>query len=120
MPRPGRITPGRPTHCRSSWAGLRTGLDGQTTKSLAHTGVQTPDRPVRRESLRPSTFLAKKHLFWEAKSPGMWHWITRFAFTDIITALRSFETSWHSNQTAQCHIPKDHNPQQSRWGGGWS
>ena len=73
------------------WTGRR--------QNLLPTPVQTLDRPVRREFLRPSTFLANKYLFWEVKSSGMRHWITGFAFTDIITALRSFETSWHAQKT---------------------
>ena len=49
-PRP-LFTPGeRPgTHCTGGWVGLRAGLD--TCGKLAPTGIRSPDRPARNQSL---------------------------------------------------------------------
>ena len=38
------------THCRGGWVGLRSGLDWRG-KSRPHTGIRSPDRPARSQSL---------------------------------------------------------------------
>jgi hypothetical protein len=49
---PGALPPGnRPgTHCVGDWVGPRAGLDG-CGKSRPPTGIGSPDRPARSESL---------------------------------------------------------------------
>ena len=37
------------THCKGGWVGLRASLDG--CQNLASTGILSPDRPARTESL---------------------------------------------------------------------
>ena len=38
------------TYCTGGWVGPKTGLDGRG-KSRPHTGIRSPERPVRSESL---------------------------------------------------------------------
>ena len=54
--RPGRFTPGRPgTHCTGGWLGARSGLD---RREKSHpTGIQSPDRPARNQSLHRLSYL---------------------------------------------------------------
>ena len=64
-PRPGRFTPReRPgTYCTGGWVGPRAGLDG-CGKYRPPTGIRSPDRPARSESLYrlsyPGPVLKKK------------------------------------------------------------
>jgi hypothetical protein len=37
------------THCIGGWVGRRAGLEG--AENLSHTGIRSPDRPARSESL---------------------------------------------------------------------
>jgi hypothetical protein len=53
-PRAGRFTPGKEpgTDCVGGWVGSRAGLDGcGKFRPPPHTGIRSPDRPARSESL---------------------------------------------------------------------
>ena len=47
------------THCIGSWVGPRGGLDGYG-KSLP-TGIRSPDRPARKESVYRLSYLSTHH-----------------------------------------------------------
>ena len=67
MPRPGRFTPGKDSLPIAEEAGWAPGLVLTGVENLAPTGIRSPDRPTRGDSLyrlsyRGSRFLQEKQL----------------------------------------------------------
>ena len=55
-----RETPG--THCIGGWVGHKAGLDG-CEKNLTSTGIRSPDRPARSESLHRLSYTGPSILY---------------------------------------------------------
>jgi len=76
------------THCTGGWVGFRAGLD-RYGKSRP-TGIRSPDRPVRRQSLYwlsyPSFSLKHFKYFYNFSFLAVWIWLF-FSFTKLRTRL---------------------------------
>jgi hypothetical protein len=63
------LPPGKPgTHCTGGWVGPRTGRE-RCGKSAPPTGIRSPDRPARSDSLsRPVVLLSTRSIFFSFMS----------------------------------------------------